>query len=62
MPLGCTNKATLGCQTAVSDRTGLTSELWLSVHSNEHTINAFLVKCTGGRTRLRLPTRLPPIY
>ena len=41
VPLGHTNKATF----AVSDRTGLTGELWLSMHFNEHTMAAFLFKC-----------------
>ena len=32
------------CQTAASNRIGLTSELWLSVHFNKYTMAVFLFK------------------
>ena len=44
VPLGRTNKATLGIK-LISDRTGLAGELWMSVHFNKHTMAAFLFKC-----------------
>ena len=41
VPLGHTNKATLGIKLLPATA----SELWLFVHFNEHTMAAFLVKC-----------------
>ena len=44
VPLGCTNKATLGIK-LLAAIPALAGELWLSVHFNEHTMAAFLFKC-----------------
>ena len=60
VPLGCTNKAIrTWCQTAAGDHIGLTSELWLFVHFNKHTMAAFQVKCIHGGTHLWLTTHPP---
>ena len=47
VPLGRTNKATLGVKLlSVTLPGSLAGELWLSMHFNEHTMAAFLFKCT----------------
>ena len=46
VPLGCSNKATLGAKLLLhSNLISLSNELWLFVHFNGHTMAAFLVKC-----------------
>ena len=61
MPLGHTNKAKLGVKLLSSDLTSLTSELWLSVHFNEHTMAAaFLFKCMGEHAFSSTPYVLNP--
>ena len=44
MPLGCTNKVTIGVK-LLQVTVCLTRELWLFVHFNEYTMDAFPVKC-----------------
>ena len=46
-------------QTAVSDRIGLTSNLWPFVHFYEHTVAAFLAQCMEEPT-LGFPPTPPP--
>ena len=44
VPLGHTNKATLGIKLLSVTIPGQAGELWLSVHFNEHTMATFLFK------------------
>ena len=61
VPLGRTNKATLGIKLpSATACTGLAGELWLSVHFNEHTMATFLFKCVEEPAYGSPPT--PPLY
>ena len=63
VPLGCTNKATLGIKLpSATVPAWYIGELWMSVHFNEHTMAAFLLKCMEEAAHgSPLPTP-PPIY
>ena len=58
VPLGCTNKATLGVK-LLSATVPAGQFMWLSVHFNEHTMAAFLFKCIEDPT-YSSPTIPPP--